>query len=246
MAELEQAVKLNPQQPVFLNQLGIAYRQQGQFAKARERYGRRLSAALEPVEQQRHAGKGAGDGSNFVVRLRRFHKEYVRPRFAVGARAAERGVHSLDGAGIGACDDQKFGRAAGLGRGADFFDHLRSGHYAFAFHVAAALRRHLVFNVDCGDARALVIGHGADHVQGIAVAGIRVGNHGQFHSLHDARGIVHHFGLGQQARVRPPQKRRRRAEAGHIHGGESGFFYEARGERVVSARSQNGLRAGQQ
>ena len=46
VAELEQAVKLNPQQPVFLNQLGIAYRQQGQFAKAREAYEKAI--ALDP------------------------------------------------------------------------------------------------------------------------------------------------------------------------------------------------------
>src|SRR6478609_11870539 len=31
-SELEQAVKLNPRQPIYLNQLGITYRQQGQFA----------------------------------------------------------------------------------------------------------------------------------------------------------------------------------------------------------------------
>jgi Flp pilus assembly protein TadD len=47
VAELEQAVKLNPQQPVFLNQLGIAYRQQGKFAKAREAYEKAI--ALDPT-----------------------------------------------------------------------------------------------------------------------------------------------------------------------------------------------------
>ena len=46
VAELEQAVRLNPQQPVFLNQLGIAYRQQGQFAKARDAYEKAIE--LDP------------------------------------------------------------------------------------------------------------------------------------------------------------------------------------------------------
>lgn len=46
VAELEQAVRLNPQQPVFLNQLGISYRQQGQFAMAREAYEKAI--ALDP------------------------------------------------------------------------------------------------------------------------------------------------------------------------------------------------------
>jgi tetratricopeptide (TPR) repeat protein len=43
-AELEQAVKLNPRQPVYLNQLGITYRQLGQFDKARDAYERAIAA----------------------------------------------------------------------------------------------------------------------------------------------------------------------------------------------------------
>jgi Flp pilus assembly protein TadD len=46
IAELELAVKCNPQQPVFWNQLGIAYRQQGQFTKAREAYEH--ASAIDP------------------------------------------------------------------------------------------------------------------------------------------------------------------------------------------------------
>jgi Flp pilus assembly protein TadD len=46
IAELELAVRCNPQQPVFWNQLGIAYRQQGQFAKARDAYEHAI--ALDP------------------------------------------------------------------------------------------------------------------------------------------------------------------------------------------------------
>ncbi len=42
--ELEQAVKLSPAQPVYLNQLGITYRQLGQFDKARNAYERSLAA----------------------------------------------------------------------------------------------------------------------------------------------------------------------------------------------------------
>jgi tetratricopeptide (TPR) repeat protein len=39
-AALEQATRLSPKQPVYFNQLGITYRLQGQFAKAREAYER--------------------------------------------------------------------------------------------------------------------------------------------------------------------------------------------------------------
>ena len=45
--ELERAVKLNPRQPLYLNQLAITYRQQGQFVKAREAY--ETAMALDPA-----------------------------------------------------------------------------------------------------------------------------------------------------------------------------------------------------
>ena len=43
---LKQAVKTSPKQPVYFNQLGITYRQQGQFPKAREAYERAIE--LDP------------------------------------------------------------------------------------------------------------------------------------------------------------------------------------------------------
>ena len=51
VAELELAVKLSPRQPIYLNQLGIAYRQQGQFAKAREAYETRARARLRATRR---------------------------------------------------------------------------------------------------------------------------------------------------------------------------------------------------
>jgi Flp pilus assembly protein TadD len=42
VAELELAVRVNPKQALYFNQLGIAQRQHGQFAKAREAYQRAL------------------------------------------------------------------------------------------------------------------------------------------------------------------------------------------------------------
>lgn len=43
VAELELAVKASPQQPVYLNQLGVTYRMAGQFAKAKEAYERAIA-----------------------------------------------------------------------------------------------------------------------------------------------------------------------------------------------------------
>ncbi len=41
--ELEKAVAASPRQPLFFNQLGIAYSEQGQFAKARDAYERAIA-----------------------------------------------------------------------------------------------------------------------------------------------------------------------------------------------------------
>ena len=46
-AELEQAVRLSPRQPLYWNQLGITYRQQGAFDKARAAYEKAI--ALDPA-----------------------------------------------------------------------------------------------------------------------------------------------------------------------------------------------------
>jgi Flp pilus assembly protein TadD len=43
VAALERAVKASPRQPAFWNQLGVSYRHQGQFTKARDAYEQALS-----------------------------------------------------------------------------------------------------------------------------------------------------------------------------------------------------------
>ena len=42
-SELEQAVKINPNQPIYFNQLGITYRQLGKFDKARDAYEKAIA-----------------------------------------------------------------------------------------------------------------------------------------------------------------------------------------------------------
>jgi len=42
-SELEQAVKINPSQPIYFNQLGITYRQLGKFDKARDAYEKAIA-----------------------------------------------------------------------------------------------------------------------------------------------------------------------------------------------------------
>ena len=55
-AELEQAVRLNPKQPLYLNQLGITYRQQGHFDKAREAYEKAIEIDAGCADAQLNLG----------------------------------------------------------------------------------------------------------------------------------------------------------------------------------------------
>jgi Flp pilus assembly protein TadD len=42
-SELEQAVRINPNQPIYFNQLGVTYRQLGKFDKARDAYEKAIA-----------------------------------------------------------------------------------------------------------------------------------------------------------------------------------------------------------
>ena len=59
-------------------------------------------------------------------------------------------IEPLDGAGVGAGDDQRAVVAACLDRGAHLLDHLGGVDDVLAVHMPAALGRHLVLDVQRG------------------------------------------------------------------------------------------------
>ena len=128
-----------------------------------------------------------------------------------------------------------------LDRGPDLRRHLRRRYDELALHVAALLGGHLVLDVDPGDPGRLVGADGADHVQRVAVAGVGVGDHRDVDAVGDPPGAGGHLGHGQQANVRPPDRPRRGAEPGHVHGREPGLLHEPGGQRVERPRRHDGL-----
>jgi tetratricopeptide (TPR) repeat protein len=76
VAALERAVKASPRQPAFWHQLGLSYRHQGQFAKAREAYEQALS--LDPNFADAHLNLGVlldlvlGDNVQALVHYERY------------------------------------------------------------------------------------------------------------------------------------------------------------------------------
>ena len=121
-----------------------------------------------------------------------------------------------------------------------------SGNDLLPFHVTALLGCHLILDVDAGDPRPLVLLHGADDVERVAVAGVGVGDDRQFAGGDDPGGVVDHLAHREQADVGPPEQRRRRPEPGHVHRREPRLFHQAGAETVEDAGSQYRVRACQQ
>ena len=162
----------------------VDHEREAELADAVERELRRL-AAVDPVEHERHVGEGGGDRLDLLLGLRRLDEQRVGARLAVAPRALERAVEALDRARVGAGDDQQLAVAARLDRGAHLLDHLGRVDHLLALHVAAALRRDLVLDVQRGDAGRGVLAHRAHDVERVAVAVVGVGD--QRHARPPAR-----------------------------------------------------------
>ncbi len=179
-----------------------------------------------------------GDGREFGLARRCLDPEDVRASIPVPQRAVAGGVHPVAGEGIGTRDDDEIGVAARLHGRLDLADVLACLDHVLAGHVSAPLGRHLILEVDGRHAGLLVGVHGLDHVDGIAVARIRIGDHGNAHGIGDATGVVDHLRAGQERHVGAAEQRARRGVTTHVDDIEPGLFDEPRREGVVCAGSE--------
>ena len=83
----------------------------------------------------------------------------------------------------------------------------------------------------------------ADDVQGVAVAGVHVGDEGHVDGAHDVAHALHRLGHGEQADIGGAEGGGREPEAGGEERLEAGLFGEARGEGVVGAGQDDDLGA---
>ena len=109
---------------------------------------------------------------------RRFGKEDVGAEVRERAAPLERLVEAERPARVGAREDEDVGALlAGVDRRPDARQRLRSRHHRLAGGVAAALRRHLVFDHHRGEPGARVALHRALDVDRVAEAGVAVADH---------------------------------------------------------------------
>ena len=101
--------------------------------------------------------------------------------------------------------------------------------------MTATLGRDLVFDMNRGDAGALEFTHRAHEIDGIAVAGVRVGDNGNLYRGNDLGGTVDGFRQRDQADIRYAHASRHRATA-QIRRFKSRLFDETGREAVEATR----------
>ena len=188
-------------------------------------------------------GEGIGDGAQLVERLWRLDEDDVCPGLVVELAAADTLVEPEGTAGVGAPDDDEVAVAAGLDGSVELGDLLLGGDDALVLEVAALLGPLLVLEDDAGDASLDALTHGADDVEGVAVAGVHVGDKGDVDGAHYVAHAFHRLRHRQEADVGGSKGGGGEAEAGGEERLEAGLLGEARRESVVGAGQDDDLGA---
>jgi hypothetical protein len=109
------------------------------------------------------------------------------------------------------------------------------GDHVLAVHVAAALREHLILELDARDTRSLQLLDGADHLRDLAIARVGVGDHGDRHGRTEAARVVDHLGRARDPKIRKPEGRGGRRIAAAVQRIEARALEQAAREGVEGA-----------
>ena len=188
-------------------------------------------------------GTRRGDRLDLGVRGGGLDEDHVGPGLCVGEPALDRGIQPLDGERVGARDQHEIGVGGGVARGAELLGHLGHRDHRLVIVVAAPLREDLILEMERRHPCPFQLPHGAAGVQGIAVAGVGIGDDGHAGVLHDARDARHHLGHADQAEIGIAHAPRDAATGG-VDRGKARARGEAGGETVVDAGSDDDVAPG--
>ncbi|CFM03260.1 Uncharacterised protein [Bordetella pertussis] len=205
----------------------------------RGRHGRRL-AAHHDIDQQRLAQQ-LRQLAHLVLVDDRLDEQDVRARLGETPGALDGGVETLDSARVGAGDDEEILVAPRVGRRLDLRHHLGQRRHALAGEVAAALGKHLVFQLDGIGPGALQHPHGMPYIDRVAEAGVGVDDQGQLDRIADARGRVGHVAQADDAQVRRAVMHVGQARAGQVDRLEPLVRHDPGAHRVERARHQHAI-----
>ena len=198
---------------------------------------RRVAAHVHHL-RPRH---GTGERLELLLGEERIGKRHVRARLAVAVGPLDRGVEPRRTARVGARDDDEPLVPPRIGGGSELPLHLLAGNQLLALNVAAALRVHLVFEVDSRDPRRLELLHRANDVDRVAISGVRVGDDGNRHRLGEVVRHHRHLPHGEEADVGLPEQGVGDPGAGHVDGRESRLLDEPGGEGVPRSGNRGQL-----
>ena len=207
---------------------------------ARAEIGR--APVLRDVDEQRLADARRADRAQLVLRARGVDEDDVGARGGVAVRARDRVLEAGHGDRIGARDDQRVAVGARVERRAQLLLVQLGRDHVLALHVTAALREDLILELDAGDAGALELVHGADHLRDLAVARVGVGDHGERDGRAEAAGVLDHLGRARDAEVGQPEGGGGGRIAAAVERLEAGALEQPAGERVEGARGRPGSR----
>ena len=163
-------------------------------------------------------GQAARYLRDLVDRASRLDEQHVRAGREVRFTAANDFVHPGHEQGIAAGDDHEIRIRTRRDRGTDLLRGFLERHNRLSRQAPAPLREHLVFQMDRRHAGALIFPHRALHVELVAEAGVRVGNHRHLDRLNDGGRVVDHLAHGDEAQVRHTQAVQRRTTSRHVDG----------------------------
>ncbi len=187
-----------------------------------------------------HPFQSPGDVGQLCLVLGRLDPEHVRACIAVAQRAVDRLVDAVDRQAVGAGDDHEVLVGPRRDGRLQLADHLAGRDHVLALHVAAALGRLLVLQVDARHAARLVVVHRADHVDRVAVAGVGICDHRDGDRLRHAPGVLDHLAARQQRHIGTAEQGAGGGEAAHVDDVEAGLLDQPSGQPVVGTDGQHG------
>ena len=171
-----------------------------------------------------------------------FHESEVRARFQKRIGAGDGFFHgtAMRAARIGARDDHeiRIQRIARFAGGADFQHRFITRNHFPPRDMAAALGRHLVFQMQPRHTGTDIFFHRADNIDGIAKTRIGIGNQRRAHGRGNQLRIQRHFGQRNQPRIRQAKQIERCAIARHVKCRKTRMFQNA-GRHGVEAAGQD-------
>src|SRR6478735_11094477 len=164
-------------------------------------------------------------------RRQRFGEYHIRACIQVGVGAAYEIIDAAagDAACITACNQKE----VGVGIAPDVIccayltDHFTKRYDLLARDVAAALRRNLVFDVNGSDTRCHEFFHRTHHVDGVAKAGIGIGDHRYVDCCCDIARHHDHFSHRGKANIGTSEQRHGHAVTGDTATRESSLLDDA-------------------